>query len=60
MITINRNKQNMYHLIGYDTGINCCIRLTNVQHGKLYIFYSVNSKIGVNLPLIKFKSKNII
>jgi len=45
------------------TGI-CCLRLTNIQHGKFNVhnntFYSVISKIIVNLHLIKFKNKNII
>lgn len=50
----------MYHLIGRHTAINCCLHLTNVQHSKFYVFYSVISKIGVNLPLIKFYGKNII
>jgi len=45
------------------TGI-CYIRITIVQHSILYnnnnTFYSIISKIRMNLPLIKFKGKNII
>jgi len=52
----------LYQLRGYQTTI-CYLRHTNAN-GKFYIhnnlFYSVISKIRMNLLLIELKDKNII
>lgn len=54
VMQINIKMYYFTHLRGHHTGI-FYLRLTNVQHGKLYVhndtFYSIVSKIRVNLPL---------